>query len=85
MARNVLPGLTCGHVLLQVPKEDLKKLMVHSIPPGLSSEDLLATFRREGGPTDITVDGNPEKEKKVFLVFANPALADQAFKILKAK
>lgn len=69
---------------MQVPKEQLCKLLVHSLPPGVAEADLCSLLPASA-PQVEKVEGNCTTEKKVLLVFKNPQDANQAFKELKVR
>lgn len=68
----------------QVPAEQLRKLLAHSLPAGTSPEDLAALLP-EGVPRPLATEGDPGADKKALLVFASPADANAAFKALQAR
>lgn len=63
---------------VQVPKEDLKKLFVHRLPPGTKEQDILSFFRH--GPFE-SIEGDLAS-RKAFLVFKTPEDANSSFKLL---
>jgi hypothetical protein len=72
----------CANV--QVSKEQLSKLLVHSIPEGTAEADLRALLP-VGCPDAVRVEGDCAADKKALLVFANPQQANEAFKALQVR
>lgn len=60
---------------VKVPKEDLCKLLVHSIPAGTSPEDLRLVF-----PTMETLEVDLSTSNKVLVVFKSLEAANDAFR-----
>lgn len=79
------PISICKAVLLriQVSKEQLSKLLVHSIPEGTAEEDVRALLSAAAAPDILTIEGDCACDKKVLLVFKNPQKANEAFKALQ--
>ena len=66
----------------QVPKEQLRKLLVHSLPAGTALEDVLALFPA-GAPQPTATEGDCSAGGKAVLVYASAQDANQAFKLLQ--
>lgn len=67
----------------RVPPEELRKLLVHSIPAaGVSEQQLRQAVAAAGAPAPEGVDGDPSRERKVHLVFKHAGDANEAFKRL---
>lgn len=49
---------------MQVPKESLKKLMVHSLPAGVLADDLLQLFAAVTCERPTAIEGNLATERK---------------------
>jgi len=65
-----------------VPKEQLCKLLAHSLPPRVAEADLRSLLP-SSAPQVVKVEGDCSTDKKVLLVFQNPQDANQAFKELQ--
>ncbi|CAL8460769.1 g300 [Coccomyxa elongata] len=78
------PTLVLDPPNVKVPKEQLCKLLVHSLPPGVAEADLCSLLPASA-PQVEKVEGNCTTEKKVLLVFKNPQDANQAFKELQGE
>jgi hypothetical protein len=69
----------------QVPKEELSKLLVHSIPEGTAEADVHIMLASTSAPDIMRLEGNCGRDKKVLLVFDNPQKANEAFKALQVR
>ncbi len=67
---------------MQVPKEQLCKLLAHGLPPGVTEADLCSLLPASAPPL-VRVEGDCSTEKKVLLVFHKPQDANLAFKELQ--
>jgi hypothetical protein len=67
---------------LQVPKDQLCKLLAHGLPLGVAEAELRSLLPASAPPL-VRVEGDCSTQKKVFLVFSNPQDANQAFKELQ--
>lgn len=63
---------------LKVPKEQLRKLLVHSIPSGTTPRDVAAVFELLGVPAEA-IEGDVSS-RKLHAVFKHPGDANEAFK-----
>jgi hypothetical protein len=76
-------GKKC-HLALQVPKEQLCKLLVHALPAGTAAEDVAALLPA-AAPRPLNTEGDCSTGGKALLVFASAADANQAFKLLQVR
>ena len=60
---------------MQVPKESLKKLMVHSLPAGVLADDLLQLFAAVTCEKPTAVEGSLATEQKGKCCLAHPNCA----------
>ncbi|GBF94254.1 hypothetical protein Rsub_06524 [Raphidocelis subcapitata] len=71
---------------VKVARDDLCKLLVHQLPASLASPQLAVThaFGRAGAPPPAAVEAG-SGPGQLLLVFANPAVANEAFAALPAQ
>lgn len=80
-------GLSFSVSLFQVhvSKEDLCKLLLHSIPKDTTNEHIMALFQRvPTGPQPVQLEGNAV-DKKLTAVFKHAGDANDAFKLLEGQ
>jgi len=70
----------------QVAKPDLSKLLIHAIPPTLTAPQLAIphAFGKAGAPAPSSVE-QTAGPGQLLLVFANPAVANEAFAALPGR
>ena len=70
--------------MMQVPKESLKKLMVHSLPAGVLAEDLLQLFAAVTCDKPTAVEGSLAVEQKGKFCWAHPSVLPKSLRIFKS-
>ena len=63
---------------MQVPKESLKKLMVHSLPAGVLADDVLQLFAAVTCDKPTSVEGSLATEQKGKCCLAHPTVLHMA-------
>ncbi len=70
---------------MQVPRDDLRKLMIHGLPPGTPEAALRALLPAGAPALEGLQAGLGEGGRRALLVFAQPGDANAAFQLLQAR